>query len=454
MYRFAIEELKRWKDKANRKPLVVRGARQVGKSHLVRALAAESFESLLEINLETDLDAPSLFASKEPSAIVRLLEARYGKPVSPGRTLLFLDEIQAAPELLSALRYFFERLPELHVVAAGSLLDLALESRGSPVPVGRIEYHHLGPMTFEEFLLAADRRGLAELLAGYVPGAELPRAIHLELMRLLRQYLVVGGMPASMVAFFGAGGYRESAAELQSILSTYRDDFGRYGGRGDRRRLEKLFARIPQLVGSKFKYSQVDREDRSRELGRALDLLCGARVVHRIAHTAAGGVPLGAQVDDRDFKLLFLDVGLLCRACGLGVLDLEKAEDLMLVNSGGVCEQLVGQHLLYAQEPYLEPELHCWMRQKSASSAEVDYVIAVGGRVVPVEVKAGKTGSLRSLHAFLREKELGFALRFNADEPSLLDAETSIADAGCRRFKLLSLPLYMAGQGRRLCRSL
>jgi hypothetical protein len=205
------------------------------------------------------------------------------------------------------------------------------------------------------------------------------------------------------------------------------------------------------LAGRKFKYSGIDREERSRELGRALDLLCLARVAHRVRHTAANGVPLGAEVDDRSFKVLFMDVGLLCRSCGLSVLDTEEAADPMRINSGAVAEQFVGQHLLHAGEPYAEPGLHCWMREKSQSSAEVDYVIPVGGKVVPVEVKAGRTGALKSLHVFLREKGRDFGLRFNTDGPSLLEAETSLADGGNRPFRLLSLPLYMAGQTLRLC---
>jgi predicted AAA+ superfamily ATPase len=452
MYRTSLAYLKDWKTKAGRKPLVIRGARQVGKSFVVRMFAAESFENLLEINLETDPGAPSLFASMDPATILPLLEARYAQRVRPGGTLLFLDEIQSAPELLADLRYFHEKMPELHVIAAGSLLDFALAEHQFSMPVGRIEYLHLGPMSFEEFLLAQDRSALKDFLGSYSLGKEIPEAIHVELLRLLRRFMVVGGMPASVAALIGPGGQRESEAERQAILSTYREDFTKYGKNVNPRRIEKVFAKIPLLVGHKFKYSSVDREDRSRELGRALDMICMARVAHRVRHTAANGVPLGAEADDRSFKVLFMDVGLLCRSCGLSVLDVEGAEDVMLVNSGAVCEQFVGQHLLYAGEPYAEPALHCWMREKSQSSAEVDYVIAVGGKVVPVEVKAGRTGSLKSLHVFLREKGQDFGLRFNTDVPSLLDAETSLADGKNRPFRLLSLPLYMAGQALRLCR--
>jgi len=452
MHRTALTYLDGWKTKPSRKPLVIRGARQVGKSFLVRMFAEKSFYNLLEINLETDSGAPSLFASLDPTTILPMLEARYGQPVKPGGTLLFLDEIQAAPEMLASLRYFHEKLPGLHVIAAGSLLDFALAKSQYSVPVGRIEYLHLGPMSFEEFLLAQDRAALRDFVAGFSIGKEVPEAIHSEAMRLLRQFLVVGGMPASVAAFVGPGGHRESEAERQAILSTYREDFAKYGRQVDVRRIDRIFAAIPLLVGQKFMYRNVDHEERSRELGRALDLLCMARVAHRVRHTAANGVPLGAEADDRKFKALFMDVGLLCRSCGLSVLDIEGAADPLLVNSGAVAEQFVGQHLLFAGEPYAEPELFCWMREKRQSNAEVDYLLAVGGKVVPVEVKAGKTGALRSLQAFLREKERDFALRFNSDVPSLFDAETSLSGGGNRPFRLLSLPLYMSGQALRLCR--
>lgn len=381
-----------------------------------------------------------------------LLEARYGAVIRPGRTLLFLDEIQAAPQLLSCLRYFFEKMPELHVIAAGSLLDIAVAATAVSVPVGRIEYLHLGPMCFEEFLLAVGQAEFRELLRDFDVRRPIPDSLHRELMRRVRQFLVVGGMPASMAAFVRSSGHRESEAEKQSILSTYRDYFAKYGARVDRVRLEKVFMSIPRLVGRKFMYSHVDREDRARSLRKALDLLCLARVAHQVRHTSANGIPFGAESDDRRFKALFLNVGLLCRGCGLTAADIETAEDPMLVNAGAVCEQFVGQHLLYSSEFYDDPELYCWMREKDRSSAEVDYVISMGEDIVPIEVKAGKTGRLKSMHVFLRDESRSLGLRFDTDIPSLLDAQTCLADGSNRPFRLLSLPLYMVGQARRLCR--
>lgn len=451
MYRMALDYLKEWKDRATRKPLVIRGARQVGKSFLVRLMASEAFSNLVEINFERMPDLASLFVSKTPRTILPLLEAKFNIPIESGRTLLFLDEIQAAPEVFASLRYFQEDMPGLHVIAAGSLLEFVLHEHSFSMPVGRIEYLHLGPMNFEEFLLALGRDKLRQWLMHFTLTEVVPDGLHRELLGLVRQYCVIGGMPEAVAAFARSGSYQECEQVQQSILSTYRDDFAKYAAKAKHRRVEKVFAKIPQLVGRKFMFSHVDPEERARDLASALQLLCLARVVHQVKHSHGNGVPLGAEADDRTFKVLFLDVGLLCRSSGLNVLDVGKEAELTLVNAGAVSEQLVGQHLLMNGAYYEEPVLYCWMRDKVNSSAEVDYLIAFGPHVIPAEVKSGTTGRLKSLHLFLSEKNLGFGLRFNSDVPSLLDAHTSLADGQTRPFQLLSLPFYMLGQVRRLC---
>ncbi len=454
MHRYALDYLKEWKSRPSRKPLVIRGARQVGKSFLARLFAAGEFANLLEVDFEHNADTASLFRSKDPVHICDLLEARFGSVITPGRTLLFLDEIQAAPEVFATLRYFHERLPDLHVVAAGSLLEFVLEQHVFSMPVGRIEYLHLGPLQFEEFLLAMGRGALRDFLSAYRVDDEIPEALHLEAMNLLRRFLVVGGLPEPVAAYAAAGGYRECAAIQQSVLSTYQDDFAKYGRHAHTGRMAKVFEKVPRLVGRSFKYSHVDREERAGDLQQALRLLAQARVVHAVRHSSANGIPLGAEADDRRQKVLFLDVGLLGRSCGLGAIEIENAADVLLVNSGAVCEQFVGQHLLHSQEPFEDPQLFCWMREKPGSAAEVDYLISEGAAVIPVEVKAGKTGALKSLHVFLREKKRDLALRFNSASPSLLKSETCLPDGGNRPFRLLSLPFYMVGQARRLIRSL
>jgi len=196
----------------------------------------------------------------------------------------------------------------------------------------------------------------------------------------------------------------------------------------------------------------VDRNERSGDLANALNLLCHARVAYRVHHSSCSGIPLGATIDPKRFKVLFLDVGLMSTATGLNLIDYEKAGDVMRVNAGAVCEQHIGQHLLFSQHLYCEPEVHYWVREKKNSSAEVDYVIAEGASIVPIEVKAGKSGTLKSLHLFLREKHCSFAIRFNSDIPSVLDSQTALPDGLNIRYRLLSLPLYMAGQIRRCIR--
>jgi predicted AAA+ superfamily ATPase len=416
-------------------------------------LFAEShFEQLVEVNFEQNPELASLFAPAEPQETVRNLELQFGTRIETGSTLLFLDEIQAAAQVLAKLRYFHEALPNLHVIAAGSLLDFVLEEHEFSMPVGRIEYLHLGPMQFEEFLLAVGKEHLQRFLEELSVTDSIPEAIHSQLLGLLRQFLAIGGMPAVLEAFLDSGSLQECDAVKQSILSTYQDDFSKYGKRVNHQRLIKVFRKLPQLIGSKFKYVNVDRHERSKSLAEALHMLCLALVAHRVRHSSSNGVPLDTEVNDRKFKVLFLDVGLVVRALGLGLLDFERAENILLVNQGAVCEQFVGQHLLYSRQFYEEPKLHTWMREKRNAAAEVDYVISEGSEVVPVEVKAGKTGTLKSMHLFLQEKGRILGVRLNSEPPSHFEAETSLPGYESTRFRLLSLPLYMIGQLRRLVR--
>jgi predicted AAA+ superfamily ATPase len=306
----------------------------VGKSYLARALAAEAFEGILELNFERDATLAGLFSGTSVSEIVRLLEARYSQPVEEGKTLLFLDEIQAAPEVFAKLRYFHEEMPSLHVLAAGSLLDLLLEDHAFSMPVGRIEYLHLGPLVFEEFLEATGRGGLISWMSGWEWGAAFPEVLQEDLMAAFRQYLVVGGMPEAVAVFAASGSYRDCARVQESILATYQDDFQKYARRVQKPRMDRLFARVPSMLGRKFKFSEVDPAERAKALGEALHLLCLARVFHKVRRCHGNGLPLGAEADDRNFKVFFLDVGLACRALGLQIDTLKKLDELFLANLG------------------------------------------------------------------------------------------------------------------------
>ena len=451
--RTEVKYLHEWSAQSPLKPIVIRGARQVGKSTLVREFARTAHFSLVELNFERNPELREAFAFRDPIRILSTLTLLTGQTIAAGTSLLFLDEIQAAPEALAALRYFHEEMPELHVAAAGSLMEFALADTRFSRPVGRVEYLHLGPMEFEDFLGAAGHPGLASHLRSFSPSDLSEDAIsgpvHEKYVDLLRQYWVVGGLPEAVSAWAQSRDFMRVSRVHQSVVATYRDDFDKYSHGSLKGRIQTVFDRLPGMVGRKFKYVQVSRDHRAAELADALRHLCMARVASKVHHTSANGLPLAAEADERRFKCLYMDVGLMCAALHLNVLDLGK-QDLTLVNGGAVAEQFVGQHLLYGGPRYETPVLYYWTREARNAAAEVDYLMAPGRQVVPVEIKAGTTGSLRSLHQFLKEKRRDFGLRFNADVPSLLRDSKGLPDGTRIDYHLLSLPLYMVGQARRL----
>ena len=318
MERKALGDLKAWARRTHRKPLVMRGARQVGKTWLVRRLGEELFGGVAEINFEKTPGMEELFVSNEPKKILPMLEAVYGWKVREGRTLLFLDEVQAAPKVLLSLRYFHEEMPGLHVVAAGSLLEFALAEHSFSMPVGRIEYFHAEPMSFGEFLEAEGEKGLRDWLEGWRVGEAFPQVLHERCMEELRKYLVVGGMPESVEAYRAGGGdFEASERARQGILETFADDFAKYAGRVPVGNIRKVFESVPRQLGEKFTWAKVDREVRSAGLAEAFGMLCKARVAAKVRRTTGNGLPLGADAEERNFKAVFLDTGLASLACGL-----------------------------------------------------------------------------------------------------------------------------------------
>ncbi len=442
MKRAGLSYLAQWKDKKTRKPLVIRGARQVGKSYMVRQFAQMYALDLLEINLEMNDDYIACFQSKDPNLIITLLELKSSHKIIPSKTLIFLDEIQAAPQILATLRYFYEILPQLHIIAAGSLLEFILEEHSFSMPVGRIEYMHLGPLKFKEFLEGIGKGQFGKFIEEYHSSTQLPIVIHDELMQLFKLYLAIGGMPEAIQVYKDTSSLLEVDMIKQSILSSYRDDFSKYGHRFKHSRMQKVFQKLPFQIGQKLKYVNLDPNEKSADLKKSLHLLELARIYYPVYHTAANGIPLRAQTNEKMQKPLFLDVGLLTKACGMSYADFQAADEVTLVNSGAVCEQFIGQQLLYAKPYHEEPELFYWCREKRQSSAEIDYILNYGSKIIPVEIKAGKTGTLKSLHVFIKEKKLDYGVRFNADIPSCCDIPISLPNT-IGKFRLLSLPLYM-----------
>jgi len=405
---------------------------------------------LVEINFDKNPEKARLFADKDINRALDLLQIDTGTEITPGKTLLFFDEIQAAPEMLPLLRYFYEELPELHLIAAGSLLEFLLAEHIFSMPVGRVEYLHLGPMNFEEFLLAQGQWRLVTMLNEYSLNESIPEPIHRTLLNAVKLFWVVGGMPAAVAQTVTTGKPDAVSREHVAILQTYEDDFSKYRKRIYPQRLRKVLRRVPALIGQKLKYVNLDPEERSRELADSLNLLEMARVICRVKHSSGNGVPLGAEVKERIFKLLFLDIGLVTTSLGLNLPELEMAEDLLMVNKGALAEQFIGQHLFFAHPSYETPRLFYWQREQKSSSAEVDYLMAYGNKIVPIEVKSGKTGTLKSLQQFVTEKKCPVALRFNTMPPSCSRQETTIAGKERVPFLLLSLPLYLVGQTQRL----
>ena len=435
-----------WLAKPDRKPLILRGARQVGKSTLVRLFAERSRRPLAEVNLERRPDLAGAFARNDPAWLLNVLEALPGiGPIGPDG-LLFLDEIQSVPEAIPALRYLREDMPRLPVLAAGSLLDFALADHRLPMPVGRVAYLHLGPMTFTEFLNAVGEEPLASRIAGFEMERGLDPAIHNRLLELLRTYLFTGGMPEAVLAFARSHRLRDVSDVHNSIIETYREDFPRYVGSRSLPRIAGVFHLAARNVGRKVKYIHFSRDDRAAAIRADIELLCMARVLSKVVHSHAGGLPLQADADPRVYKLLFMDVGLMNAACGLGWTAMESLDAIKLVNEGAMAEQFIGQHLQDLLSGSPNRELTYWLREGRSSNAEVDYVAAFDGRIVPIEVKAGASGRLRSLHQFVARKGTPLAVRFDAAPPSVQTVRTDVQRDGLRTevaYRLLSLPLYL-----------
>jgi len=433
--------LSEWRDRSGRKPLVLRGARQVGKTYLVENWGRQHFKSVLKVDLERERDLHSLFSQPDPKRLLEELSLLKGQAVVPGETLLFLDEVQACPSALAMLRYFFELMPELHVVAAGSLLDFALREFTHSMPVGRIEFLHLHPMSFEEFLEAVEGSAMAEHLGKISLGQPISEAMDRKYIEALRRYFFIGGMPEAVRAYVERKDLLEVQRIQTALIQTVQDDFAKYGPRRLQELMRKTYRHVAENVGRKLKFVNVSRDERAVDVRRALELLTYSRVVHVVYHTSANGLPLGAERDERHFKPLFLDVGLVNRVCGL---DLVGTEELITVNEGALAEQFVGQQLLCAAPPFEDPQLFYWEREARNANAEVDFVISRHQDILPLEVKAGKTGTLRSLFQFLLEKKRRRAVRLHLGQPM----REAIKLPGEERttVQLLSLPLYMAGQ--------
>ncbi len=451
MHRKALDYLKdNWISSADRKPLIIRGARQVGKTWLVRKLATLCNKSLIEINFEKDPQAYTLFTSNDPQQILRNLSAFLNQTIDIPNCLLFLDEVQVVPDILAKLRWFYENCPELAVISAGSLLDFVLEDHTFSMPVGRVSYLHLEPLSFEEFLLARGQERLYDYLQNFQIEEVIPDAIHAQFSSFFKEYILVGGMPAVVINWVKEQSIPRTHQIQNDLLSTYRDDFAKYGGRISINTLDEIMMSIPKRLGQKYVYSKVNPSLNSQTVKQVLSLLNKARICHRISGSSAGGIPLSSELKEKYFKEIFLDTGLSSVALGLNYIDIQSINELNLINNGAISEQVVGQILRTIFPFYVEPALYYWQRDVSGSNAEIDYVIQHGNQVIPIEVKSGSTGSLKSLHLFMEIKKKDLAVRINSESPSITNVEVIGSQKQTVAYTLLSLPFYLMEQIHRL----
>ncbi len=443
MLRMLLNNLESWLSLKAPKVLMLRGARQVGKTFLARELG-KKFENYIEINFEEEKKIHAIFdGDLDARELARKISVLKKTPVVEGQTLIFFDEIQSCPNALRSLRFFYEKIPGLHVLCAGSLLEFVLEEIPS-FGVGRIESLFLFPLSFKEFLLASENGALLAEIESASFGKPLSTVLHDRAIELLREYLFVGGLPEAVSAWIEKRDYASVARVHQTLISGYRDDFAKYKRRVAVHDIDQVFAGTAGKAGTRVKYTSISQSLNNRQIKSALDLLNKAGILHFAFYTAASAVPLAAQMDQRMFKPLLNDCGLYQRLSGVDAASWVINTSWENTNKGNLAELFVGLEILANSTPWVRPELFFWENKSSpASAAEIDYLITSKDKFIPLEVKAGASGRLKSLSLFLDLKK---------GSPSLITEEKTaqgygiklsldnFADHGSVKF----VPLYAA----------
>jgi uncharacterized protein len=421
MRRAISSRLQEWKKEKNRKVLLLRGARQVGKTFIVRELGKD-FTNYLEVNFEKNSDVKYFFEQNlDPVRICTNLSAYYNIPVVDGKTLLFFDEIQSCPGAIQSLRFFYESKPGLHVIAAGSLLEFALEDLTS-WGVGRIRSLYMYPMSFDEFLWANNEDSLLDLKKNASEMLPLNPAFHEKLKDLLRKFLIIGGMPEAVKTYVSNSADINSVQNILSdVTISYYDDFAKYKSRIPVLRLREAMESVIKQLGGKYIYSQTGPLSNPAQAKEALDLLEMAGIVYKVYHSSGVGVPLGARVNYKKFKALLHDIGIFQQLSGLRLSELLIANNIDMLNKGNIAEAFAGLEMIKYANVHEKRQLYYWHREKRGSSAEVDYIIEKEGKVIPVEIKSGSTGKMQSMYRFLEEKKAPWGIRLSLENFSVYD---------------------------------
>lgn len=430
--RKADKSIESWFYRKGHKPLLLRGARQVGKTTLVENFSKRHKIDLVKFNFEEAPELKKIFKKDlNVKRIVADLNVVSGKKINSSN-LLYFDEIQECPEAVQSLRYFYENSPEINLVASGSLLDFQIEKIG--LPVGRIELLYLYPFSFYEFLEVTNHGHLLEIINNYELGSEISEIAHKRILELLNLYMVIGGMPEVVKKYVESFDLELVQRVQTQLINIYREDFNKYSRKSQISDVEDVFITVPRFLSQKFKYRFVNADKKSLVISNAINLLVKAGIIRKAVHSNGNGVPLGAETKANLFKLFLLDVGLANRVLNLNLKDFIANERLGLANKGGLAEQFVAGELVLSASPSSPYELYFWDRQKPGSVAEVDFLIQTGQKVLPLEVKSGLSRSSKSLQVFLNEKE-----------SSPMAVELSI-DLPYKKPKVMFLPLYMSGR--------
>lgn len=397
MERLFEKKLEQWKISRNRKPLIVRGARQVGKSYTITRFGKNAFKGKIHcIDFEKHPEWHGVFdRNLDPVRIVSELEILLNAKISPGKDLLFFDEIQAAPRAITALRYFYETLPEQHLIAAGSLLDFTMKEIS--FPVGRVNIMNMLPMNFCEFLQAVGKRRIAEIICS--EPVRLSETIHLEILESVRQYMFVGGMPECVKVWAGSHSMADVSGIRSDLVNAYRQDFSKYAPYADKRAMNQTLTTVAKHIGHQIKFSRLSDDFTGPTNKKAFELLRLARVIHKVTAASPASMPLSTTASEKKFKSLLVDIGLLNTLNDLSLNQEYMKKDVLSIYDGALAEQFAGQELISGGME----DLHYWSREARNSSAEIDYLFARGNKIFPVEVKSGPSGKLRSMHLLLQQ---------------------------------------------------
>lgn len=438
-------ELLEWKDNPMRKPLLLRGARQVGKSSAVRHFGKE-FQFFAEVNFERHKTVKTFFQGDiDIRLIVQKIAIYINVPIEEGKTLLFLDEIQECPEAIMALRFFKEDYPGLHVIAAGSLLEFTLQELPT-FGVGRIHTLFMYPMTFDEFLNANNENGLISMKRQADSQHPLDAAFHEKLIEYFRIYLLVGGMPEAVLAWIKTHNFNQCSHIQEDIILTYEDDFSKYKKRVSPDLLRTTLHGICHQPGEKITFKPISADYRSSQIREAVRLLTLAGLVVPVIATSGNGIPLDAEANEKNMKILLLDSGLLLSVLQLeGNLAQHLVELIMtgspqdLVNKGGLVEMVAGLELL-RNKPCVQRQKMFYWEKSGNSIAEIDYLDTFHLKVTPIEIKSGTQGGMKSLWQFMREKRLTEAIRCSFENFGEFTYTDPQADNAKRHITII--PLY------------